>query len=138
MTVAWVVKGAFAQSSVQPQVSASDRSAVGMLVWLLGLGVMRQAQFLNGNNRVGTSGYAKLHWNLALERVLLCILQIYAKGALADASVQPGTGKSHLASMAVNQPALQYPVQTDADLENKLCEKGLKGAMCLTCKVSLY
>lgn len=29
--------------------------------------------------------------------------------------------------MAASQPALQYAVQADADLENKLCEKGLKG-----------
>lgn len=36
--------------------------------------------------------------------------------------------------MAANQPPLQYAMQTDAALENKLCEKGLKGAMCLTYK----
>lgn len=42
-----------------------------------------------------------------------------------------------LSSMAANQPPLQYALQTDADLEIKLCEKGLKGEMCLTCQVSL-
>lgn len=35
--------------------------------------------------------------------------------------------------MAASQPALQYAVQTDADLENKLCEKGLKGKTYLIC-----
>ena len=39
--------------------------------------------------------------------------------------------------MATNQAPLQYAVQTDADLENKLCEKGLKGEECLTDKVIL-
>lgn len=39
--------------------------------------------------------------------------------------------------MAAIQPALQYAVQTDADLENKLCEKGLKGETCLTCAACL-
>ena len=39
--------------------------------------------------------------------------------------------------MAANQPPLQYTMQTDTDLENKLCEKGLKGEECLTDKVSL-
>ena len=29
--------------------------------------------------------------------------------------------------MAANQPPLQYEMKTDADLESKLCEKGLKG-----------
>ena len=32
---------------------------------------------------------------------------------------------------AANLPPLQYAMQSDADLENKLCEKGLKGgAIC--------
>lgn len=34
-----------------------------------------------------------------------------------------------LSSMAAIQPPLQYAMQTDADLEVKLCEKGLKGEM---------
>ena len=32
--------------------------------------------------------------------------------------------------MAATQPPLQYAMQTDADLENKLCQKGLKGVSC--------
>lgn len=30
--------------------------------------------------------------------------------------------------MAATQPPLQYGMSSDADLEAKLCEKGLKGA----------
>ncbi len=33
--------------------------------------------------------------------------------------------------MAANQPPLQYAMQTDVELESKLCEKGLKGDACL-------
>ena len=33
--------------------------------------------------------------------------------------------------MAATQPPLQYAMQTDVELESKLCEKGLKGDACL-------
>ena len=39
--------------------------------------------------------------------------------------------------MAASQPPLQYAMEKDVDLESKLCEKGLKGALRLTYKVYL-